>query len=78
MSQAAESLDLTEYARAQLMTLLRDEAMIDRFVSGSILHAKRRVHEMEAVVEMCNALGVSSFTSQASLMKLREILERKS
>jgi hypothetical protein len=33
---------------------------------------------MEAVVEMCDALGVSSFTSQASLMKLREILERKS
>jgi 3-hydroxyisobutyrate dehydrogenase-like beta-hydroxyacid dehydrogenase len=76
--EAAEALNLTEYARAQLMTLLRDETMIDRFVSGSVTHAKRRVHEMEAVVEMCDALGVSSFTSQASLMKLREILERKS
>ena len=75
--EAADALDLAEYARAQLMTVLRDEAMIDRFVSGSVAHAKRRIHEMEAVVDMCDELGVSSFTSQASLMKLRQIEERK-
>lgn len=75
--EAAEALNLTEYARAQLMTLLRDEAMIDRFVEGSLKHAPRRIHEMQAVVEMLDAIGVSAFTSRASLLKLKEIMERK-
>lgn len=76
--EAAEKLQMTEYARAQIMTLLRDEAIIDRFVSGNIIHAQRRVDEMEAVVEMLNSIDVTSFTSEASILKLKEILGRKS
>jgi hypothetical protein len=49
--------------------------MIDRFVEGSKKHAGRRIHEMEAVVEMLDSIGVSSFTSRASLEKLKEIME---
>lgn len=75
--EAAEALNMSEYARSQMMTILQDEAMIDRFVSGSIKHAKRRVHEMEAVVEMLNSIGVSAFTSHAALKKLNEIIEKK-
>jgi 3-hydroxyisobutyrate dehydrogenase-like beta-hydroxyacid dehydrogenase len=75
--EAAESLNMSEYARSQIMTILREEAMIDRFVSGSIKHAERRVHEMEAVVEMLNSIGVSAFTSHAALKKLKEIMEQK-
>ncbi len=75
--ETAEALNMSEFARAQMMTILRDEAMIDRFVTGSLKHAQRRVHEMEAVVEMLNSIGVSAFTSQAAIQRLKEIVERK-
>ena len=75
--EAAEALNMTEYARAQILKIIYDEAMIDRFVTGSIKHAKRRVEEMEAVVEMLNSIGISSFTSQASIRRLKEIMEKK-
>ena len=75
--EAAEALTMSEFARAQMMTILRDEAMIDRFVNGSIKHARRRVHEMEAVVEMLNSIGVSAFTSHAAMQRLNEITEKK-
>ena len=75
--EAAEALNMTEYARAQMLKIINDEAMIDRFVTGSIKHAKRRLEEMEAVVEMLNSIGISSFTSQASIRRLKELVEKK-
>ena len=74
--EAAEALNMTEYARAQMLKIIYDEPMIDRFVSGSNKHVKRRVHEMEAVVEMLNSIGVSAFTSQAAVQRLKEIMEK--
>jgi 3-hydroxyisobutyrate dehydrogenase-like beta-hydroxyacid dehydrogenase len=74
--EAAEKLSMTEYARTQMLKIIYDEPMIDRFVTGSIKHAKRRVEEMEAVVEMLNSIGVSSFTSQAAVQRLKEIMEK--
>ena len=75
--EAAEALNMTEYARAQMLKIIYDEAMIDRFVSGSVKHAKRRVEEMEAVVEMLDSIGVSAFTSPASIKRLKEIMEKR-
>lgn len=74
--EAAEKLDMTEYARTQMLKIICDEPMIDRFVSGSIKHAKRRVEEMQAVVEMLDSIGVSSFTSQAAVQRLKELMEK--
>ena len=74
--EAAEALHMTEYARTQILKIIYDEPMIDRFVTGSIKHAKRRTEEMEAVVEMLNSIGVSSFTSQAAVQRLKEIMEK--
>ena len=74
--EAAEALNMTEYARAQMLKIIHDESMLDRFVRGSIQHARRRVHEMEAVVEMLNSIGVSAFTSQAAVQRLKEIMEK--
>jgi hypothetical protein len=34
------------------------------------------VHEMEAVIEMLNSIGVSAFTSHAAMQKLKELMER--
>lgn len=73
---AAEKLNMTEYVRTQMLKIIYDESMIDRFVSGSIKHAKRRVEEMKAVVEMLDSIGVSAFTSQASVNRLKELLEK--
>lgn len=73
---AGEALNIGEYARAQMTTILRDEAMIDRFVAGSKKHAGRRIHEMQAVVELLDSIGVSAFTSRAALEKLEEIREQ--
>jgi len=75
--EAAQELNMTEYARSQIMTILQNEAMIDRFVSGSIRHAERRVHEMEAVIEMLNSIGVSPFASQAAVQRLKEIMNNR-
>jgi hypothetical protein len=74
--EAAQALNMTDYARTQMLKIIYDEPMIDRFVNGSIRHAKRRVQEMEAVVEMLDSIGVSSFTSHAALHKLKELMER--
>jgi 3-hydroxyisobutyrate dehydrogenase-like beta-hydroxyacid dehydrogenase len=71
--EAAQALNMSQFARAQMLTILRDEAMIDRFVNGSLKHARRRVHEMEAVVEMLDSIGVSAFTSHAAVQRLKEI-----
>jgi len=75
--EAAEVLNMKDYARSQMMKIINDETMIDRFVSGSIKHAERRMHEMEAVVEMLDFIGVSAFTSQAAKERLKEIMENK-
>jgi 3-hydroxyisobutyrate dehydrogenase-like beta-hydroxyacid dehydrogenase len=74
--EAAEKLNMTEYARTQMLKIIYDEPMIDRFVSGSIKHAKRRVEEMKAVVEMLDSIGVSAFTSQAAVKRLKELMEK--
>ena len=75
--EAAQKLDLENYARQQMMTLLNDEAMIDRFVQGSHKHADRRIHEMEAVVALLDSIGVASFSSQASIAKLNDVKAQK-
>lgn len=74
--EAAEALNMSEYARVQMLKIINNEPMIDHFVNGSIKHAKRRVHEIEAVVEMLNSIGVSAFSSQAALQRLEEIMEK--
>ncbi len=71
--EAAKKLDLEAYARQQMMTILNDEAMIDRFVQGSKKHASRRIHEMEAVISLLETIEVSSVISQASVEKLKEL-----
>ena len=75
---AAEKLDLVAYAREQMMTILKDEDMIDRFVSGSKIHARRRIHEMEAVIEMLQGLDVAPHTSEAARRNLEDLLESTS
>lgn len=77
MLNAAERLDLESYARQQIMTILRDEDMIDRFVEGSRTHAKRRIHEMDAVIDLLKALELQSYSSAAARQHLIDLLEEE-
>jgi len=73
--EAAEKLNLSAYAREQMLTILQDEAMIDRFVSGTRKHARRRLHEMDAVVELLQSIDVHAHTSSAARQRLIDLLE---
>lgn len=75
--EAAEKLDLTPYAREQMLTILRDEPMIDRFVTGSRIHARRRIHEMDAVIELLQSIEVQTHCSAAARQRLIELLEEE-
>lgn len=74
--EAAQALDMEDYAREQIMTILNNESMIDRFVKGSHKHATRRMQEMEAVVEMLDGLDLDAFTSQAAVQKLQSLTKK--
>ena len=76
MLDAAKKLNLESYAREQMMTLLKEEDMIDRFVEGSRIHARRRMHEMEAVMELLEALDVHTYSSDAARRSLSDLLEK--
>lgn len=73
--EAAQKFDKEAYAREQIAGLIGDATMIDHFVSGSQKHAKRRKHEMEAVKAMLDDVGVSAYTTEASILRLDELLK---
>lgn len=68
--EAAERLDCVAWTREQLLTVIQNEAWIDRFVEGSRTHAARRVHEMTAAAELLAELDLDSFMTQATVKKL--------
>jgi hypothetical protein len=70
MSGGGERLDCEAWAREQLLTVIQDEAWIDRFVEGSQTHAARRLHEMTAAAELLAELEVDSFMTEATVQKL--------
>ncbi len=51
--EAGQKFGLEDYIREQISSVIGgNDDLIDRFVEGSKTHALRRMHEMEAVVEM--------------------------
>lgn len=68
--EAAERLDCEAWTRDQLLTVIQDEAWIDRFVEGSRTHAARRIHEMDAAAELLAELEVASDMTDATVKKL--------
>jgi len=70
---AGKAFDQEAYIRDQIQSIIggKDD-LIDRFVEGSRTHAVRRIHEMEAVVDMLKNKGLKPVMSEAS----RENLEK--
>jgi 3-hydroxyisobutyrate dehydrogenase-like beta-hydroxyacid dehydrogenase len=74
--EAADQLQLTSYVREQMLTLLKDEQMIDHMVTGSKIHARRRIHEMDAVIELLEQINVRPHTSSAARQRLKELVNK--
>ena len=68
---------MDEWIREQMLTILKDEQMIDHIMTGGYQHAERRTREMTAVVQMLSELGLDSFTSKASIQQLTDIQSQK-
>jgi 3-hydroxyisobutyrate dehydrogenase-like beta-hydroxyacid dehydrogenase len=73
--EAAEQLGCEEWAREQLLTVIRDERLIDRLVEGSRTHAARRIHEMETVAELLAEIGVMPSMTNATIERLKKLTE---
>jgi 3-hydroxyisobutyrate dehydrogenase-like beta-hydroxyacid dehydrogenase len=74
--EAAERLDCEEWTREQLLTVIRDESLIDRFLEGSRIHAARRIHEMKAATELLTEINVVPFMTNATVRRLKALKAR--
>ncbi|MFK7982666.1 MAG: NAD(P)-binding domain-containing protein [Saprospiraceae bacterium] len=73
--EAGEQFGLEDYIRTQINSIIGDnDTLIDRFVKGSRTHAKRRMHEMEAVVNMLEGENLSAFMSEGAVKNLNKYL----
>jgi 3-hydroxyisobutyrate dehydrogenase-like beta-hydroxyacid dehydrogenase len=75
---AGKSFALEPYIREQINSIIGgNDELIDRFLEGSITHAERRIHEMDAVVEMLEKNKIQPYLSKATKDKLEELKKRK-
>ncbi len=74
---ASQAMGLEKYMREQIASLIDgNDALIDRFIEGSKMHALRRSHELEAVVEMLKDNRVDPVMSRATLKSLQNLIEK--
>jgi 3-hydroxyisobutyrate dehydrogenase-like beta-hydroxyacid dehydrogenase len=78
--EAARAAGCEEWLRGHLSATVAeaDAAMLERLVSGSRPHARRRAEEMGAAAEMLDALGSPSPISRAAAEWYRELAEETS
>lgn len=72
---AAESAGLAVETWEQLVAQLAsvDEALVRRLVVGTPQHARRRIEELEATIELLGELGTDATMSQATAARLHQI-----
>ena len=85
--EAGENFEMQSYIREQISSVIGgNDELINRFVEGSKTHALRRMHEMEAVVEMLAVPlapeggafdPIMSKATKESLRKLAKISNQK-
>ncbi|MFZ8469322.1 DUF1932 domain-containing protein, partial [Staphylococcus aureus] len=72
--EAGKAFGLEDYIREQIHTVIGgNDSLIDRFIEGSYTHAERRIHEMEAVVQMLENKDIEPFMSAAAKDNLEKI-----
>ena len=75
---AAERAGLREWLADNIAGELErsDRGTLDRLVNGSVRHARRRVHEMEAAAQVVRDLGVTPHIADAARQVLEELRDR--
>lgn len=72
--EAGQSFGMESYIRQQIGSLIGGNTeLIDRFVEGSRTHAVRRMHEMEAVIEMLTAQGIEPIVTRGTKNNLEKL-----
>ena len=72
--EAGESFGMESYIRSQISSLIGgNHDLIDRFVEGSRTHATRRMHEMDAVIEMLEAQGIEQIMTKGTRNNLEKL-----
>lgn len=72
--EAGEAFGMESYIRGQISSLIGgNNELIDRFVEGSKTHAIRRMHEMEAVIEMLTAKGIDPIVTKGTRSNLEKL-----
>lgn len=75
--EAGKAFGLEDYIRDQIGSIIgRNDELIDRFIEGSFTHAERRMHEMDAVVEMLKRKDIQPFMSQAASDNLNKLIKK--
>lgn len=73
--EAGEHFGMQNYMREQISSVIGgNDELIDRFVEGSKTHALRRMHEMEAVVEMLQEKGLDPIVSRSTKDNLQKLI----
>jgi 3-hydroxyisobutyrate dehydrogenase-like beta-hydroxyacid dehydrogenase len=73
--EAGQKFGLDNYIREQISSVIGgNDDLIDRFVEGSKTHALRRMHEMEAVVEMLKDKNLEPIMSEATRKNLEKLM----
>lgn len=74
--EAGEAFGMETYIRGQIGSLIGgNDDLIDRFVEGSRTHAVRRMHEMEAVIEMLEAQGIEPIVTRGTRNNLEKLIK---
>jgi 3-hydroxyisobutyrate dehydrogenase-like beta-hydroxyacid dehydrogenase len=74
--EAGEKFEMQSYIREQIRSVIGgNDELIDRFVEGSKTHALRRMHEMEAVIEMLQEKDLDPIVSRGTRDNLKKMIE---
>lgn len=72
--ETGEAFGMETYIRGQISSLIGgNDEIIDRFVEGSRTHAVRRMHEMEAVIEMLETKGIEPIVTRGTRNNLEKL-----
>ena len=76
--EAGKAFQLEGYIREQINSVIGgNDALIDRFIEGSVTHAARRIDEMEAVSAMLLHHQIEPLLSKAAQHNLEKLLKQK-
>jgi 3-hydroxyisobutyrate dehydrogenase-like beta-hydroxyacid dehydrogenase len=75
---AGKAFGLEAYIREQISSVIGgNDSLIDRFLEGSYVHAERRMHEMDAVVDMLQEKNIEPLLSRATKENLAKLSAQK-